>query len=230
MPTTIDRAAARARERLPHARLMGIFTPELLPEGEALERLLAAAPELDLVQVRVKSPGRRSGPAPARALLEWCERALDALDSIPDPCPLIVNDRPDVARALAGRCAGVHVGQDDTPSSLVRRVLGREPVIGLSTHDAAQVVLACEEPAVDYLGFGPIFATATKGYERGLGPERAWSAAAGADQLPLFPIGGIEICNALELDRVGRAAVGAAVFAADDPRSAARELRHLLGT
>lgn len=228
VPTTTDRAAACARERLPHARLMGIFTPELLPQGEALERLLAAAPELDLVQVRVKSPGRRNGPAPAKALLEWCEQVLEALASLPDACPVIVNDRPDVARALAGRCAGVHLGQNDAPSDLVRRLLGSEPVVGLSTHDALQVVRATEEPAVDYLGFGPIFATATKGYERGLGPECAWSAAAGADHLPLFPIGGIDVCNAPELERVGRAAVGAAVFAADDPRSAARELRQLL--
>jgi len=224
---TSTSAADRARARLPHARLMGIFSPDTLPDGEALERAVAAAPWLDLVQVRVKAPGRRSGPAPAAALLAWSERLLDALEGLADPPPLIVNDRPDVARALGPRCAGVHLGQDDMDASAARRWLGDAAVIGLSTHDTAQVVRADDAP-VDYLGFGPVFPTATKGYERGLGPEAAWAAAAGAAPRPVFPIGGIDASRAFELERVGRAAVGAAVFAADDPAAAARELAAFL--
>jgi thiamine-phosphate pyrophosphorylase len=204
---------------------MGVFTPATLPAGEELERLLAAAPHLDVVQVRVKEPGRTSGPSPARPLQEWTERVLAAL---PAKRPLvIVNDRPDVARALAARgCDGVHIGQDDAAPRAVRAFLGSELLIGFSTHDARQVAAAQDEP-VDYLGFGPVFASATKGYEQGRGPEYAW-AAAEASSLPIFAIGGIDRENAQELDRVGRVAVGAGIFAADDPAAAARELAELL--
>jgi thiamine-phosphate pyrophosphorylase len=204
---------------------MGVFTPATLPAGEELERLLAAAPFLDVVQVRVKEPDRTDGPSPARALLEWTERVLAAL---PKERPLvIVNDRPDVARALrALGCDGVHVGQDDAAPRAVRAFLGSELLIGLSTHDARQVAAAQDEP-VDYLGFGPVFPSATKGYEQGRGPEYAW-AAAEASALPVFAIGGIDTTNAQELDNVGRAAVGAAIFAASDPAAAARELAELL--
>jgi thiamine-phosphate pyrophosphorylase len=204
---------------------MGVFTPATLPAGEELERLLAAAPFLDVVQVRVKEPDRTDGPSPARALLEWTERVLAAL---PKERPLvIVNDRPDVARALrALGCDGVHVGQDDAAPRAVRTFLGSELLIGLSTHDARQVAAAQDEP-VDYLGFGPVFPSATKGYAQGRGPEYAW-AAAEASALPVFAIGGIDTTNAQELDNVGRAAVGAAIFAASDPAAAARELAELL--
>jgi thiamine-phosphate pyrophosphorylase len=214
------------RERLERAVLMGVFTPASLPPGEELERLLAAAPHLDVVQVRVKEPGRTSGPSPARALLAWTERVLDALPA--DRPLVIVNDRADVAAALRERgCAGVHVGQDDARPADVRRFLGVQALVGLSTHSANDVARAQDEP-VDYLGFGPVFPSATKRYERGLGPEFAW-AAAEASGLPVFPIGGIDLATVQELDAVGRAAIGAAVFAADDPAAAARELRALLG-
>lgn len=228
MTAGITAQSGRARERLGAARLMGILTPDDHAPDEVLERALAAAPALDLVQVRVKARGRRSGPAPARALLEWCERLLDAFDGLDDPPPLLVNDRPDVARHLGARCAGVHLGQNDMAPAAARAFLGPDALIGLSTHDAGQVVRADDEP-VDYLGFGPIFPTRTKGYERGLGPEAAWAAAAAAAPRPLFPIGGIDAVSAFELERVGRAAAGSAVFAAADPARAARELRELLG-
>ena len=80
---------------------------------------------------------------------------------------------------------------------------------------------------MNYLGFGPMFPTATKGYERGLGPETAWVADT-ASALPVFPIGGIDATNAAELARVGRAAVSAAILDAEDPGRAAREIRDQL--
>ena len=88
------------------------------------------------------------------------------------------------------------------------------------------MALATQLP-VDYLGFGPIYPTATRGYERGLGPEAAWVANAGAP-CPLFPIGGIGTDNAAELAVVGRAAVSSAVLAAPDPGAAAALLRSML--
>ena len=89
--------------------------------------------------------------------------------------PLYANDRPDLA--LLARCDGVHVGQDDVPVALVRKVAPGLRV-GLSTHDAAQVEAALEE-GPDYLAVGPVFATASKdrpspvvGLDRARGPRR----------------------------------------------------------
>src|SRR5262249_51136332 len=139
----------------------------------------------------------------------------------------ILDDRVDVALDLGDAgCDGVHLGQDDCPSVLARELLGPDALIGLSTHDASQVGAAWDLP-VDYLGFGPVYATATKGRARGLGPGAAWIAW-DASHLPVFPIGGIDATNAADLSRVGRAAVGAAILGAEHPDRAARELRSLL--
>jgi thiamine-phosphate diphosphorylase len=230
--------ATALRDRLRDARLYLLFTPSLCGEREPLAVLEAALPHVDVVQVRPKAPDRDLDPArpsqgltavtSAREVRDWTARVLDLLEAYPTlEVPVLVNDRVDVARALLERgCAGVHLGQDDAPPRLARELLGPDALVGLSTHSTAQVVRALEEP-VDYLGFGPIHATATKGYERGLGPEGAWIASQ-ASALPVFPIGGIDRANAGELEDVGRAAVSSAVLGADDPERAARELRALL--
>src|SRR5690606_20532120 len=123
-------------------------------------------------------------------------------------------------------CAGVHVGRDDLPVGEARALLGPGPLLGLSTHDLAEVVRA-GELAVDMLGFGPAYATATKGYSAGLGPEMCWVASEAA-LVPLFPIGGISPANAGELEPVGRAAVSSSLLSARDPADAARTLRAAL--
>ena len=217
-----------ARAHLARARLMLLFTPELCGAREPLSVLGAALPFVDVVQVRIKPAGARGpAPAPARETWDWSRRILDLARSRGTPCVLLVDDRVDVARALAQEgVAGVHLGQDDMPCREAREFLGPEALIGCSTHDMLQLAEALEEP-VDYLGFGPVHATPTKGYARGLGSEPTWIAA-GASPLPLFPIGGIELTNAQELSRVGRAAVSSAILSAADPARAARELRELL--
>lgn len=214
------------RERLRRSRLCLLFTPHLCGARDALEVLEALLGEVDLVQVRVKPPG--AARSQAADTFAWTVRVLERCARLGNGAPpVLVDDRVDVARALAGRgCAGVHLGQDDAPPRVARELLGARALIGLSTHDATQVARAGDEP-VDYLGFGPVHATATKGYARGLGSEAAWVAAR-ATHLPVFPIGGIDAGNAGELEDVGRAAVGAALLAATDPARAARELRALL--
>jgi thiamine-phosphate pyrophosphorylase len=77
--------------------------------------------------------------------------------------PFILNDRADLA--LACDADGVHVGQQDAPPSLVRRILGPDKIIGLSTRGGEQLRAAADEP-VDYVSVGPVHATATH-------PERA---------------------------------------------------------
>ncbi|MEM7306718.1 MAG: thiamine phosphate synthase [Planctomycetota bacterium] len=222
MSSALDPEAAR--DRLGRARLMLLFTPELAGEADPLDALESALPSLDVVQVRLKSAEHPDGASPARALLGWAERVLEL---VAGRVPVLVNDRVDVCAALGGRgLAGVHVGDRDTPVPEVRELLGPEPLVGLSTHGPRDVAAAATLD-VDYLGFGPVYPTATKGYERGKGPEAAWVAAE-ASPVPVFPIGGIDLSNADELEHVGRACVGSAILSAADPAAAAAGLRELL--
>lgn len=218
-----------ARVALSRARLMLLFSPQLCLGRDPLAVLEAALPHVDALQVRPKSAGAGSAaPCGARETWEWALRVLDLLRARTGaPLVVLVDDRVDVAVALQARgVAGVHLGQDDLDPNAARGLLGSEALIGLSTHDMLQVVEGCEQP-VDYLGFGPVNATATKGYRLGLGTEACWIAAEAAT-LPVFPIGGIDLANAQELARVGRAALSSAILGADDPGRAARELRALL--
>ena len=254
---TLDPHRERGRELLRRGRLMLLFTPGLVPGVEAapgeespaevrraLDALDACVAHVDALQLRVKRPlsGRAPGAglaesSDARALHAWAGRILDLLAARPGHAlPLLVNDRVDVAAWLATEIArrgledlvpGVHLGQDDLPPAEARALVGPGALVGRSTHDFAQVVRAGEEP-VDYLGFGPIYPTATKGYERGVGSERAWLADQ-ATSLPVWPIGGIDPANAGALAPVGRAAVSSAVLGADDPGLAATRLRAALG-
>lgn len=227
------------RRRLADARLYLIFTPGLVAGRDPLAVLESALPWIDVVQVRPKAPdrgldprsaaSRASATTGARELFEWCQRVLALVAARAEPRPLVIaNDRVDVARALLeSGLAGVHVGQDDSPPRVARAVLGADALVGLSTHSNAQVVAALDEP-VDYLGFGPVRATSTKGYVSGLGAEAAWIAQQ-ATSLPLFPIGGIGLPEVEDLAEIGRAAVSSAVLCAEDPAAAARALRGLLG-
>lgn len=228
--------ALELRRRLADARLYLVFTPEIVTAGDALAVLEAALPHVDLVQVRPKPPEVGLDPArpalkpatsDARVVHEWTLKVLELCKLKRSEALVIVNDRVDVARSLLERgVAGVHVGQEDTPPRIARELLGTSALVGLSTHTSAQVVAALDEP-VDYLGFGPVRATATKGYERGLGAEKAWIASLAAT-VPVFPIGGIGLAEAAELAEVGRAAVSSAILNAPDPAAAALALRDAL--
>lgn len=239
--STPSTSGAAWRERLAAARVCLILTPQAAPERDVWAALDAAAPFVDLVQVRPKAPdtskdalsnGASWQRSRAREAFDVSVRALDVLARLGDKAPLVlVNDRVDVARALGERgVAGVHLGQDDTAPAAARALLGPHALIGFSTHSFAQVLAAQDEP-VDYLGFGPVWATATKGYERGLGPQSVWIAQQ-ASALALFAIGGVNSERADELASgfaPARAAVCAAILADADPGNAARRLRAALG-
>ena len=205
---------------------MLVFTPQLCPkESDPLDVLERALAHVDVIQVRVKDP--ELGVSAARALHDWTSRVLELVERRASDALVLVNDRIYVAGVLQGRgVAGVHLGEEDAPPELARELLGAEALIGFSTHSMADVARA-EELPVDYLGFGPIHATATKGYSEGRGSEAAWIAAR-ASSHPVFPIGGITVTNAAELAPVGRAAVASAILAAADPARRAAEIRALL--
>ena len=114
---------------------------------------------------------------------------------------LIVNDRADIAR-LSG-AMGVHVGQDDLAVADVRRIVGSAAVVGISTHDEAQIDAALETDAT-YVAVGPIFGTATKdtGYRaRGLDLIR-YAANRGK---PIVAIGGITLDRVQSVMEAGAA-------------------------
>jgi thiamine-phosphate pyrophosphorylase len=137
---------------------------------------------------------------------------------------LIVNDRVDVALEIGAD--GVHVGQQDMDAERARRLLGPGAIIGLSIETVEQARAAVSLD-VDYLGVGPVFATATKmdaapplGLE-GLAQVRAIS------RRPIVAIGGIGPQNVRQAIHSGAdgVAVVSAICAADDPERTARQLR-----
>jgi thiamine-phosphate pyrophosphorylase len=103
--------------------------------------------------------------------------------------PLIVNDYPEIARAAP--VEGVHVGQDDDSIEIARQKVGREILVGKSTHSLDQARAAQREGA-DYIGFGPIFATPTKPDYAPIGVENIRRVHEEVN-LPIFCIGGINI-------------------------------------
>ena len=139
---------------------------------------------------------------------------------------LIVNDRADIAR-LSG-ADGVHVGQDDLPVDDARRIVGPDAIVGISTHDEAQIDAAARTSAT-YIAVGPIYGTATKdtGYTaRGLDLVRR-AALAGR---PVVAIGGITLERAPEVLAAGAASVAViSGLLTEDPAQAVRSFRQRLG-
>ena len=138
-----------------------------------------------------------------------------------------VNDRVDVA--LLTGADGVHVGQDDLPAREARRLLPRPRLIGVSAGTPEEARRA-EREGADYVGVGPVFATATKpdaGEPLGLDRLAAIAAAVG---IPVVAIGGITQDNVASVFAAGAsgAAVVSAVVAADDITAAARAIKRTI--
>jgi thiamine-phosphate pyrophosphorylase len=133
---------------------------------------------------------------------------------------IVINDRPDISR-LAG-ADGVHLGQDDLAPAQARSILGKDALIGRSTHTERQLDLASREP-VDYVAIGPVFSTATKatGYEA-VGLDAVTRAA--RTSLPVVAIGGITLDNAQSVLDAGAASVAviADLLTGGDPEARVR--------
>lgn len=135
---------------------------------------------------------------------------------------LIINDHADIAVAVGAD--GVHLGQDDLPLADARKVVGERLLIGISTHTREQA-LAAEAGGAGYIGFGPVFPTATKdaGPLRGIDGLREVRSAV---RIPVLAIGGITAANAEAVVAAGAdgVAVISAVLDAKDPGIAARKI------
>ena len=132
----------------------------------------------------------------------------------------IVNDRCDLA--LAVEADGVHLGQEDLPLEQARRLLGPRRLIGVSTHRPEQVTQATLDGA-DYLGYGPIFGTASKADHEPVVGIAGLKAVRGLTLLPIFAIGGIkpDAVEAIKAAGADGVAVISAVAGAPDVRDAA---------
>jgi thiamine-phosphate pyrophosphorylase len=117
---------------------------------------------------------------------------------------LIINDRADVA--LAAGADGVHLGQNDLPVELARRVVQADLVVGCSTHSLAQVEEANRSSA-DYIAFGPVFSTQSKERPSPTVGLEGLHAARKATRKPLVAIGGIAVENARAVIEAGADAV-----------------------
>jgi thiamine-phosphate pyrophosphorylase len=193
-------------------RRLYLCTPDRDDLGRFVARCIAGG--VDVVQLRDKHLEARALLGRARILAEVCRAHA---------VPFVLNDRPDLALEVGAD--GVHVGQDDAPVSLARRILGDGAIVGLSTHSAADLAAARDEP-VTYISAGPVEATPTKPGRPGTGSGYAARASA-RSRVPVFVTGGVTP------ERVpGLAAVGVRHFVvvrylteAEDPERAARALR-----
>lgn len=167
------------------------------------------------VQIRDKQTPVRELLADLRRCVEFSRR---------HGLVLVVNDRCDLA--LSAGAEGVHLGQEDLPPAAARELLGQSAVIGYSTHSLSQIEQAKRIPA-DYLGFGPIFRTATKRDSREVVGLSRLRLACRRSNKPIIAIGGIGIGNVRAVLEAGAAsaAVISALMRAPD---LARQMEALL--
>jgi thiamine-phosphate pyrophosphorylase len=186
------------------------------PDRPDLEAFLDAciAGGVDVVQLREKHLDARPLVERARLARRVCH------DS---GVPFILNDRPDLA--LETEADGVHVGQDDAPPSLARRLLGPDAIVGLSTHAPSELDASTREP-VDYISAGPIEATPTKPGRPGTGLDYVSYARTNATR-PFYVTGGVtpEAVPAIAAAGARRFVVVRWLTEADEPTKNARALR-----
>ena len=216
------------RERLATARLY-LCTDARREKGDLAEFADAAlSGGVDIVQLRDKgSAGEQQfGPLEAKA-------ALAALAVLAAACRrhdglLAVNDRADLAAAAGADI--LHLGQDDLPVPLARRIVGDKLIIGRSTHDTDQADAAAMAPGVDYFCTGPCWPTPTKPGRDAPGLALVRAVAAASPPRPWFAIGGVDARRVPEVLAAGARAVVVvrAITTAADPHRAAADLARVL--
>jgi len=141
--------------------------------------------------------------------------------------PLIINDRVDIA--LAVDADGVHVGQDDLPATVVRKIIGTNKILGVSASTVDEALKA-EEDGADYIGVGAVYATSTKSDAgHAIGLDRLTEIVR-AVRIPVVGIGGIGHANAAQVMKTGAkgVAVVSAIVSAPDIQAAAVLMREII--
>ena len=197
---------------------------------------------LYLVTDRMRMSTRTLGEAVEQAVIGGCtlvqlrEKEIPALDfymlaleikKITDRygIPLIINDRIDIA--MAAGAAGVHIGQQDIPADIARKVIGRDMLLGVSVGSVAEAIDAVKAGA-DYLGVGAMFPTGTKPDAGFVSMEELGRIRKAVD-IPIVVIGGISRENAMLFRPMGvdGLAVVSAVIAQPDIKKSAADLKSL---
>lgn len=193
-----------------------LVTPPALDPAAFAPRLAAAldAGDVAAVQLRLKD-------VPDDAI----RRAIDALRPVAQSrgVAFLLNDRPDLAAAHG--CDGAHVGQEDTPATEARRLLG-DLTLGVTCHDSRDLAFAAGDAGADYVAFGAFFPTTTKDAPTRADPDllRWWSELM---ELPCVAIGGITAANCAPLVQAGAdflAVIGAVWNHPDGPAAGVRAM------
>jgi thiamine-phosphate pyrophosphorylase len=196
-------------------RLVAITDDAEDRRGTLVDRVAAAVRGgATSVQVRLKT-------APPREVVELT-RAIMSRTSV----PVIVNDRADIA--LAAGAAGVHLGEADLPVAAIRRFAPADFIIGASLGGDAELANAKD---ADYVGIGPVFGSDSKSDAgRAIGVD-GFERLAAMVELPAVAVGGITADRAHQITVHGAAGVAIinAIFRADDPERAAREIADAIG-
>ena len=197
-----------------------LVTDSGLSAGRSHEEIVSCALRggATIVQFREKESCTRDMVQTARRLGDLCRL---------HGAPFIVNDRLDVA--LAVNADGIHVGQEDMPAALARKLIGPDRILGVTAHNVEEALQAIAGGA-DYIGASPVFATSTK-TDAGdpIGPD-GLAAIAQISCVPVVGISGINAVNAAQVINAGAAgvAVVSAIISAKDVEAAARELRRIV--
>lgn len=197
-----------------------LVTDRDLLQGRPLEQVV-----LDAVRGGVTMVQLREKHATTRFFVEEAQRIKELL--APYKVPLIINDRVDVALAVGAD--GVHIGQDDMPYPLARRLLGEHAIIGLSIETMEQVQEA-EQYDVSYISVSPVFETPTKTDTKGAWGIEGVKRVCEVTRHRVVAIGGLNTTNVQQVVRAGAEgiAVVSAICAAPDPFQASRELLTLI--
>jgi len=210
-------SSAERREKLGHVAGIYAIVDDAPGRRHTPRAVLEAALRggASAVQLRLKHTSDRD----ALALARWAVAAAHASGAL-----LIVNDRVDLA-SLSG-ADGVHLGTEDLAPERVPHELRRTLLVGLSTHTLDQVRKSRVRP-VDYIGFGPVFATPSKASEYSPRGTPLLSRAVRESAVPVVAIGGIDGDNVAEVGRAGvaAAAVISALSEAEAPDRALTTLR-----
>ena len=213
--------------RLSRARLY-LCTDARRERGDLAEFAEAAlSGGVDIIQLRDKGSAgeRKFGPleaGPEIAALEILVEAAHRHGAL-----VAVNDRADIARAAGADV--LHLGQDDLPLDIAREIVGRETLIGRSTHETGEAARAVMED-VDYFCVGPCWPTPTKPGRPAPGLDLVRAVASMTPDKPWFAIGGIDEHRIGEVIEAGasRVVVVRAITDAQDPAAAAAALRAAL--
>jgi thiamine-phosphate pyrophosphorylase len=197
-----------------------LVTDRHLCGGHPLEEVIIKAVKGGAAYVQL-----REKDLSTRFFVEEAKRIKKLLE--PYKIPLIINDRVDVA--LACSAEGVHIGQEDMPYEIVRKLMGQKAIIGLSV-EKWEDVEASQKLDVSYIGISPVFSTPTKADTKGVWGLDGLAKIKAFSRHPLVAIGGINESNAANVIKAGAdcLAIVSAICAAADPEMAARKLSKMI--